>query len=882
MEDSRGDRETSDEREVLVKFPLKNLSAGLPQAQAKGTEVGRSQKKELGMLTQSGANQPKEQSPAPSSELALPKLMTAEGYVKSCYEALRNTPGFQVTRSAVGVEESWEIQISSWLQVPWVLEKISGAVRVIFLTPNGSSLRQEQLQISEFLLRTSGLQMREALERNLAQAPSFTALLNRAPAVIKSAADWINAHQIDWHMVAAHAWLVHPVPVATPPMDNHTLMPTVQSPSWFEGPSCGAAIRDLAQKLVDRAALSLMPLLGQGGEGTVRRSPHDTAYKLYHRRGAQNGSCPPGISGTAIGNQPDAEQTEFLETYRSKLSLIPHWVDESLTLPLSFLHLNDARKSFVGFEMPLLTDALSLVTLKSPFSRERHGLSSADIVRPFLALYDLLWELESMHVVVGDLKFENVMLLPDGTISLLDVDGVSVGHHIGTSYTPEYVDPRLCDRSLSREVPVKLFDAQSMWYAYTVMLFEALVDYHPFRDGVHRPPAGSAEIPDEQRALRGVSVFHPEVKVHRMFRESLEKLPADLQDLFRGVFSEERRGRPRRSLITQLLPEGDAARKPYSPELQQAWRPTTPFPTDIPQLRSRVIPLNTGGAQPLSAVWDGQTPFVITSADRSAFLQALPDQPPPLHLELVEPLAVRPDIQIYESLVDSSGRAAPRTEADVWIKRGSAISRRTVSRSPFGRPNIGLQRSQLMAIAPSGELSFFPPGKASATAPLQGELSLFVGDSFGLVFLTDEDRLQNIFLVSDTVRKIEGLPPILGTISNIECQFGAESSWVFLTATPEVTPFRYVLVFNNHGVIVGLTAAPLANGQWHSENLPRCAYEIGPSRSPGLAIALPGEVMRLSCKGCQIVPEGKVSVDSRTPLTCLLANEEQLFGIYHG
>jgi hypothetical protein len=826
--------------------------------------------------------------------------------VQKWHESRRNTPGFRESECELPEGKVPSLEVSSWLQVPHVLETfLHGAVHTSFPNLNDAAKSGEQAAIHAFVRSLGSIpaaKLETLLEQRIAESQTFSECDLYRNGSIKSAHEWIAAHsRLNFSDLAG---LLHPNRFAVRNYGGEgadrdrggvltsdralSLLPIRGANERFAGDTTSCSRREIPTKVVSPAELAKLETIGKGGEGKVVKTAEGSAYKLYHRSRKPTGQGPESDhrgSGSYISPipAPKASTLEKSQRVKDALSRIPIWLDEHLALPEAFLCLPEASDEVAGFEMALVEGAVEFSALTNLAYKREHNISSSDIARSFVALYDLLWELQQSNVVAGDLKFDNILLLPDGSLSLLDADGLGVEEHPCTTFSEGYVDPRLCDPTRARELLVKPADAAAMWYSYMVMLFEALVGTHPYQGGVHYPADGGPEVPDEARALKNLSVFHPHVRIPQRAKDALNALPDDLHRAFREVFEKGERGRPRRSLVSQLIAEPNEAERSYAPHLRSTWGADTSLAAPAPETRSEdICSLNVWPNQLLAAAMHNGKPATYTLNDYNSFKTRLAG-PFGTTANVASLIQFSTSVAAFSGDIPAgNGGKLPPNESWVWVNGISGgFLGIPVSKSPFASANIAVQNEKILHIDALGNVRSIDAVTSSLIGRLPGELSLFSGETFGLVFSTKERELMDIFLVSEKLTRITGLPPVVGEISRIKVSFSQNSAWAFIETSPEGSPIVFTLVFDRKGGIRGLHAQPQSDSllDWGHRNL--CAYDIGPKRKPGLAAISPdGSIQRMRCEDLKVVTYSKTPTGERGAPWILLADENRLYGAW--
>ena len=263
--------------------------------------------------------------------------------------------------------------------------------------------------------------------------------------------------------------------------------------------------RNLPTRAFSMALLGGLKRLGRGGEAAVHLNPPDRAIKVFH---------PPeheffaGNEEAQVTNR--AQAARRLADYPKKLPEFPVWIGSRVIGPSCLLSIG--KYSVGGYEMPFVKGGVQLTKYSDADWKKEQKVKLEEIVGIFLDLYDTLCELHCCGVIVGDFKPDNVLVQDRRKAYLVDAESMAYGSWPCRTFSEGYVDPDRCDPDLDYQMLSKPYIKDSDWYAYTVMLFQALTNINPY-DGVHRPKKGSGEktCPPAARPLRRISVFNKSV-----------------------------------------------------------------------------------------------------------------------------------------------------------------------------------------------------------------------------------------------------------------------------------------------------------------------------------------------------------------------------------
>ena len=129
-----------------------------------------------------------------------PPPATASSLALTWHQGQKSRRGFRESVARTPQGEIPQIEVSAWVQIPYVLQRLgAGPVKVVFPPGQDDAARAEQAGIKEFLRsrhRTSLELLFPLIEDQIASSASFAALDLMPPDIIKSAQDWLEAHQL--------------------------------------------------------------------------------------------------------------------------------------------------------------------------------------------------------------------------------------------------------------------------------------------------------------------------------------------------------------------------------------------------------------------------------------------------------------------------------------------------------------------------------------------------------------------------------------------------------------------------------------------------------------------------------------------------------------
>lgn len=261
----------------------------------------------------------------------------------------------------------------------------------------------------------------------------------------------------------------------------------------------------------DGRKISLNPrdAIGIGGEAQVFLY-NGKALKIFHN------------ADSGLNQRQLAEWRKMRKIKIAKLKNFPQGLPPNIIAPEKLIL--DAGGEVIGYLMEAVKNAEALIMLSNATFR-RAGVGNEDVLRIFLNLLKLQNSVHGAGVIIGD--FNDLNALFRGTdIFLIDADSMQFSGLPCVVATERFLDPRLYGKDFSAS-PV--FDRESDYYAFAVMLFQSLLFVHPY-GGIHRDYKTLM-----RRAEARVSLFNSEVRYPKA-AISMRVLPDDLLDYFQVTF----------------------------------------------------------------------------------------------------------------------------------------------------------------------------------------------------------------------------------------------------------------------------------------------------------------------------------------------------------
>ena len=272
-------------------------------------------------------------------------------------------------------------------------------------------------------------------------------------------------------------------------------------------------------------------IIGEGGEAEIYKVDAQTVAKIF--KGASHPDFAHNPYMANLAQQKDDER-------QCKLPQFPKMPAKVIS-PSELLYSTDPKKPqrIIGYTMNYLTGAHGILEYTQKDFQEKNAIDRVKLSTIFARMHKTLTDLHNCDVVVGDLNSLNVLVQNDEPY-FIDADSMQFNGFFCTGFTSRYIDPTLCQIVNKAPMMSSPYTQDSDWYSFAVMLFECLLFVNPF-GGVFKPANLADRLSADERPVRGISVFHPDVQYPRI-AEPLKSLPRNLLEYFEAAFARQERG----------------------------------------------------------------------------------------------------------------------------------------------------------------------------------------------------------------------------------------------------------------------------------------------------------------------------------------------------
>ncbi len=545
-------------------------------------------------------------------------------------------------------------------------------------------------------------------------------------------------------------------------------------------------------------------LIGQGGEAEIYNLGNGSVLKLYKT------STHPDFSGNKSAM---AAATARIDEHQAKLSAFPKGMPKRVIAPQALAH--DAKGRIVGFTMPFLSGGEVLLRYGERGFREKGGIIDDEIRRIYLDLHKTVLGIHKADVVIGDFNDLNVIVIGDEA-HLIDADSMQFANFYCRVFTAKFVDPMLASESGQGLMLTKPHCSDSDWYAYTVMLMQALLYVGPY-GGVFRPTNKANTIAHDLRPLKRVTVFHHEVKYPKPARH-FRVLPDDLLHGFERVFMGDVRG-----VFPTALFEGIAWKACGTCNTLHA-RGVCPTCVQAPPAMVKEISTGKVVARKVFRT----TGTILTVARQGGKLRWVYHE----HDQYLR----EDGSLVTRGALDRLMRVKVNGDDTVLAKAGQAVVlgsqgvRGKYAVDMFGNLPIVDANGKNLFFVSSGDFRRVTHGgllgatEEAVGSVLANRTLLWVGDDLGFGFYR-AGTLTRYFLWHTSGRAINDsitLPTVSGQIIDSNACFGPKKIWLMMTVKEGSETYNRAYLIDDTGKVLANAEAKQGDGTWLSELRGKC------------------------------------------------------------
>jgi H/ACA ribonucleoprotein complex subunit 3 len=470
----------------------------------------------------------------------------------------------------------------------------------------------------------------------------------------------------------------------------------------------------------------------------------------------------------------------------------------------------DKSGQIAGYTMPLLKNTEPLLRYSDRAFRQ--SIATQTIIQIFQDLHTTLSKLHFARIIIGD--FNDLNILIKGTEAyLIDADSFQFNSFLCSVFTARFVDPLLCHQQATQLILQKSHNADSDWYAFTIMLMQCLLFVDPY-GGIYKPKQQSQHVLQATRPLHRITVFHPEVRYPKP-AIPYKVLPDELLDHFRQVFEGDRRGEFPRQLLDELQ-----WLKCQGCGIEHA-RSVCPNCTQAIAIQSNQVSQHKIVSGVVTATTLFKTEGVILTAnveqgklqwvyhEQSQFKRE--DGSTVLNGSLNPHLRWR--IQGRSTWLGYQGQLLhfiPEQEPERYaVDSMGAIAQFDTNQTYL----YWLDRGQLLRLNRS---SLFPLSSSLIGTVLPSQTCFWVGSHFGFGFY-QADRLTIAFVfdvdkvgINDRVQ----LPRWQGQLIHANCSFSSDFCWLFLTTQEQGQIIHRCVVIQSNGAIAAMAQTRTGDDHW--------------------------------------------------------------------
>lgn len=627
-------------------------------------------------------------------------------------------------------------------------------------------------------------------------------------------------------------------------------------------------------------------ILGEGGEAVVYRLGNNVALKIYRQP-----------SDRYYLDIPDPQQRKCdqegakrrLEIIQKKLRRFPPSWSPRIVAPIDFVT-NRSKSRIYGYAMASVNQA---VTLRA-FTRRKTRPTGVDNNTVLQVFRDLHATVEATHrakVVIGDFNYFNVLVqLNDWHAYLIDADSMQFGSYLCETFQSKFVDPLLCHPQLKRLVKIAghPYTPNSDWYAYSAMLFEALL-FVPLYGGSYNPSSALEMVELDQRPLQRIWVGHPRVN-YPLIGVLLKCIEDDLLDYYHKMVVENRRETFPKKLLDRLrwtscTTCGLEHCKPCCPDCARI----APVAAVKETIRGKVRAIRvfeSGGQILRAAIQGGRLHYLFHNQGKFFRGSCKFDGKQFRQQELTTLFAGELLPQMRFAIRGEDSIVAVDGQLLVLQQDGTISDRLTVDLFRDTLPVFATNESRLYWIATGELLRSNDLGVKRIGQVLRGQTLFWVGPKFGFgLYRTGQIQICFVFDVERAgLKDTVAIPSWHGELIDANCVFDTQRCW-FLTSIRQGTKVcNHCYVLKADGTVTAQAQCNEDDGSWLGNIRGKCAVTLTSAKGDSVHVLYSAQesgVVRIHEQQQQLV-EGAHFPDTQgfvNPNHELLLGKEGLFAI---
>ncbi|MCC6934204.1 MAG: hypothetical protein IT406_00710 [Candidatus Yanofskybacteria bacterium] len=534
--------------------------------------------------------------------------------------------------------------------------------------------------------------------------------------------------------------------------------------------------------------------IGKGGEADVFALAMGMAVKVFKT---------PDHPDLANDPQEQEGARRRIQEHQKKLRAFPKGLPPHVVVPRD-LATDRSGARIVGYTMPLVPNAEVLMRYTDVLWRDSSGITAATVTDILRDLARTVTMTHAAHVVIGD--FNDLNVLVSGTEAyLIDADSMQFGPFKCRVFTERFVDPLLCDPARSRPILSRSYTSESDWYAFAVMLMQCFLFVGPYA-GVYRPRQAADRVDQNERPLRRITVFHPDVKRPKVMPDP-RILPDDLLQFLHLTFEKDQRGAFPLALLEQMhWTVCPACKTVYARGMCPTCHIAPPAAIrEVVTVRGAVTAtrvFHTSGVILYATVQDGVMRWLSHAND--AFRRE--DGTVILNGSLDPHMRFR---------ISGSATLAGKGHQVATIRPGRVPE--MVNVDAYGNLPIFDATAETTYWTDNGQLMRTDPlGPKYVGDVLAGQTLIWVGPTFGFGFYR-AGQMQVGFVFDAHARGINDavqLPKLNGHLVDTTCAFTREYCWFLASTHAGGVTANHCMVISRQGSLLATASAPSGDDSW--------------------------------------------------------------------